>query len=247
MPATPRFIRQADPGVCTIETAAVRQAAWTCDDIIAEVCAKLADVELYAFGANRGQRDLCPVGSVEFCRAWMRAVGASEPAPIDYPEVLQAALGRPVTKLRYSLADIGGWIKPVRTKAWESHVKRSVAEHAPNELVWMSTAVPPECWLAEWRVYVMDGQVVGVGRYDDHAGEDLSFDGNLVRDWVARWQATGQAPRGYALDVARWPDRTVLVEVTDGWAIGLYKGSCSPANYARLLAARWTQITQNSL
>lgn len=35
---------------------------------------------------------------------------------------------------------------------------------------------------------------------------------------------------------------TKLVEVNDGWALGLYKGSCSASDYLKLLEARWEEL-----
>lgn len=237
---------QRDEGVCESERAAVRRSHWMCDDIVADAGASLALLRGVPDGDRRHDRHLCPVGTVEFCREWMRVTGVAEPAPIDYPASLGDALGRVVQCVPFADATIGSWIKPARTKAWLAHVKQSDHDHHPDELVWESAVIPESDWLAEWRIYVCDGAIIGCGRYDDRPEENIEFDAKLVDSWVQRWEATGQAPRSYALDVARWPGRTVLVEATDAWAIGLYKGTCRAESYSRMLAARWQEIAQRA-
>ncbi|CAJ0806552.1 hypothetical protein R77560_04440 [Ralstonia thomasii] len=238
---------QRDDGVCKVERAAVRQAHWMCDDIVAEAGAAIAVLRGEPDGYRRDERHLCPVGTVEFCREWMRLTGVAEPVPIDYPASLRDVLGRVVQCVPFADATIGAWIKPARTKAWLPQVKQSDRDHHPDELVWESAVIPESDWLAEWRVYVRDGAIIGCGRYDDRPVENIELDAKLVESWIQRWEATGRAPRGYALDVARWPRQTVLVEATDAWAIGLYKGTCRAEGYTRMLAARWGEIAKQVL
>ena len=103
-----------------------------------------------------------------------------------------------------------------------------------------SHPLPP--LLGEHRVYIRDGRILGLGRYDDAdtSDDDAAPDMAGIADMVA---AVGpSAPAGYALDVAVCDGRTILVEATDGWAIGYYRGTCSAADYAAMLAARWLEI-----
>jgi hypothetical protein len=177
----------------------------------------------------------------------MRATGVAEPYPVDYPEPLRLALGRHFMQVPFAQALVGSWIKPVRTKAWEPYVLSAGENRTRDEVVWEFAPIPREQWIAEWRVYVVDGQIIGHGRYDDGPTEDAQFDDEAVASWVNTYTASGHAPAGYALDVARLSDgRTILVEATDGWAIGFYKGSCGPVQYAELLAARWAEIAKRS-
>ncbi|EQD58749.1 hypothetical protein B1A_10672, partial [mine drainage metagenome] len=196
----------------------------------------------------------CPVGSVEFCRAWMRAVGISEPGPMDYPAALRDRLGRAVGWWpRYGYVPDGLWVKPVETKAWPAHIKRArwgevttgcgvTAEQiertdAGEQGVWSSPHID---LCAEYRVYVVESVVVGVARYDDDEGEDGAFEhGGAGVTFVARavhdHAVSGAAPAAYALDVASLREGgLILMEATDAWAIGYYKGTCSQADYARL-------------
>jgi hypothetical protein len=62
---------------------------------------------------------------------------------------------------------------------------------------------------------------------------------------------------GYALDLGLLSDgRAALIEAKDGWALGYYRrdsgapppigytGQCSSVDYARLLHARWCQLSK---
>lgn len=234
------FALQSDLGVCTIERNAVLQASLTGG--MPTIRRRLAD--LYdPPGHIADQRLTCPVGSVEFVRAWMRAIGVREPEPVYYPDALRFALHRVIRRTTFGQAAEGFWVKPLRTKAWAARVENACLAHPIDEPVWEAPVIPESDWLAEWRVYVVDGQVVGDGRYDDRPDDDLAFDRAAVQACGDAYAASGEASAGYALDVALWTKGlTVLVEVTDGWSIGYYKGSCRPADYARLLLARWHQL-----
>lgn len=239
-----KFILQSDLEICTLERAAVRHAVMKvpADAVPLVRQGNLAEVCRILPGEAAAEREACPVGTVEFCRAWMCAVGVDEPEPIDYPPSLDFALHRSVRQTTFAQAAAGSWVKPVSTKAWEPHVKQSEADHLGDEPVWEAPVIPDQDWLAQWRVYVVEGVIVGAGRYDDNE-QEYDLPRIVVASWVDAYTASGQSPAGYALDVALWPgNRLALVEVTDGWAIGYYKGDCSATNYARLLAARWSQI-----
>lgn len=232
------FILQIDP-VLLMEKAAVRHACALDDD--------LHIVKVPRHVVENADEPPCPVGSVDFCTRWMRHCRIPEPEPIDYPDCLRFALGRHVRLVPFDQARIGSWIKPRETKAWEPHIMTWGEQIFPDDLVWECEQIPSEKWIAEWRVYVLQGRIVGHGRYDDGPDESVAYDAPLVQTWVDTYTASGTAPEGYALDVALLADgRTIMIEVTDGWAIGYYKGTCSPVDYARLLAARWHEIAAQS-
>lgn len=74
------------------------------------------------------------------------------------------------------------FVKLFRTKDLESHVKRGPA-FFPGR-VWDS-AVLGEI-IAEWGVYVLDGAIVGVGRYEEYDGEsefDLKYTSDRFRSF----------------------------------------------------------------
>lgn len=178
-----------------------------------------------------------PVGSVEFCLAAMRHQGIKEPAPIDYPECLQAfqaSVHRLVPYGEIAAILLSGKIhaKPAQTKLsesqWEQETPFLVAD-------WHS-------FWPEYRVYVLFGEILGIGRYDNLETEQYP-DMGCVQEMVSIYQKNG-APAGYGLDVgiSVRDGRTYLVEVNDGWALGYYKGSCSEQDYLRLIEARWEEI-----
>lgn len=249
------YVEQCDPGVMTEERNIVYQAVLAEDrpgrrqsERIARLRARrlrqtLAGLLLLEPGSQHADRGLFPIGTVEFCRAWMRATGIPEPAPIDYPECLRDKLGRKVWAMPFDEVPVGWWIKPISTKAWDAHVK--LDGETREGTVWAAHTIDPSSWQGEWRVYIIHDKIVGVGRYDELDDEALDFNHAAVQQWVDRFRVSGEAPAGYALDVAVLDGWTALVEVTDGWAIGYYKGTCSPRDYARLLAARWDQIVMN--
>lgn len=227
-----------------VEAVTIRHAAMVGGDIVCRTAPDLKAVSRQAFGELSARRDECPVGSVEFCRAWMRAVGVLEPAPLDYPECLRHALGRTIASTTYAAAPVGAWLKPRATKAWLAHVKTGapLLDAQAGDAVWAADYDPQIADSAEWRVYVLRGSAIGVGRYDDKP-HDADFDRPIVDVWIRRFEASGEAPRAYALDVALRPDgKTVLIEVTDGWALGLYERAMPPVNFADFLHARWREI-----
>ena len=187
----PTFVFQSDP-VTLMEKRAVRHACALDDRFGIGQTMPLDLVASYLPGELRDYTPICPVGTVEFCRAWMRAVGVKEPAPIDYPECLRPALGRFIVTVPFEQARHGCWIKPVRTKAWEPHVMTAGEAIPVDERVWESAVIPEKDWIAEWRVYVLDGQIVGHGRYDDGPDESAVFDeGAAVLDRRLHRQRAG--------------------------------------------------------
>jgi hypothetical protein len=187
-----------------------------------------------------------PVGTVEFCRAAMAHQGIPEPDPLDYPEGLAAYPGGINSHRLGVFADLPeGWTpenhqgihgKPYRTKLPQN-------EWRPDTPFWYG---PWHRFGPEYRFYVLQGVILGYGRYDDKDDDPedrLELDWTAVRGMVETYQRNG-APKGYALDVgvSDQDGRTYLIEINDGWALGLYKGTCSPRDYLRLLQARWEGI-----
>lgn len=195
--------------------------------------------------------DDLPVGTVEFLRACAARLGVTLPEIGAYPDVL-----RPYLRRAHRMDVLGEarrlavqtFIRPAfAVKAFTGFMFRpSDPEHAerltalPDDLpVWLCE---PVTWLCEWRYYLVQGEIIGAGRYDPEGAEDAPEpDRYLVRSLVRAWGAL--SPAGYALDVGvLHSGETALVEVNDGWALGYYKGTCSPAGYLRLLQARWEEL-----
>lgn len=105
---------------------------------------------------------------------------------------------------------------------------------AADTPVWCSE---PIRLIREWRCFVRCGKILDVRPYTGNwRGQ---FDPHIIEEAVPSWQAK---PRGCALDFGVDAEgRTVLVEVNDGYALGAY--GLPPFLYARLLSARWTELT----
>lgn len=198
-----------------------------------------------------------PVGSVEFVRRWIDQKGLTRALqrswPETYPSALYAHLGRTIwqstlDEARIYARDRPVFIKPALLddiKAFTGRVihsgnlsKNDNIDDLPGTLmVWCST---PITLVAEYRAYIVRGQLAGIARYDSGSKRGTPEpDTQRIRSWV---QDFPSAPAGYALDVGILPDgNMVLVEVNDGWALGYYP-NMSPPEYHNLLAARWQEI-----
>lgn len=95
----------------------------------------------------------------------------------------------------------------------------------------------PVTFLAEWRAFVLDGEVLDVRQYRGdwrlRPDEEVidAANGAFCPDWI----------RGYAIDFGLTDDgRTLLVEVNAGYSLGAY--GLRPDLYARLLAAAWEGV-----
>lgn len=186
-----------------------------------------------------------PVGTVEFCRAAMRHQGITEPEPLDYPDCLAPWL------TRHELTSYGalpeGWspenhggihAKPYFTKTPESLWKKDTP-------FWIGKH---HHFIAEWRFYIIGGEIVGSARYDDNDTE-LALDTSMLNQitrMMRVYQENG-APSGYGMDVgvSEEDGKTYLIEVNDGWALGLYR-DMSRREYVRLLEARWLELEDKS-
>lgn len=101
--------------------------------------------------------------------------------------------------------------------------------------IWISEVVE---FIAEWRCFVLDGQVLDVRPYtgDYHA----HFDASVIDEAISCWK---NAPIAYGLDIGVTRDgRTLVVEVNDGYALGNY--GLSPLNSINFHKARWKEMVK---
>lgn len=109
-----------------------------------------------------------------------------------------------------------------------------------EDLVWISE---PIHLTQEYRMYILNNKVVGFSRYDDNDEDDIPVDLTLVYNMIADFSRV--APVSYTLDVGILSEtkETVLIEVNDMWATGLYQwGSMTGEMYLKCLQARWNEI-----
>lgn len=184
------------------------------------------------------------VGGVGTVKDFLKNRGISV-EDIDYPKELQPYYKREIVSLTVSqLLHSGGkqpvFVKPKEGKLFNGFVYQSerdlIGRITPkqNATIYCSELLAIE---EEWRCFVRYGEILDIRRYKGVLG--LSYDVEMVRQMVAQYR---QAPASYALDigVTKQGD-TIIVEVNDGYSLGNY--GLDPLLYAKLLSARWAELT----
>lgn len=192
------------------------------------------------------------VGGAGTVRAALQKLGRRAPPPLNLPRELEPFWGRKVWRttpsdLRLS-ATYPVFVKPLTdSKVFEGRVLQGGGDleallspregFPPVELDTPLEAQEVVRFESEWRAFVLRGVVQGISSY---AGDPLRFpSANLVRMAVGAFRG---APAGYAADFGVTDDgRTLIVEVNDGYSVG--HGGLVADVYARLLAARWDELT----
>jgi hypothetical protein len=209
-------------------------------------------VELYTI--KRIQRRNLPLSSKTFIAGDMDAMhGAMSqlkidiPVPNDYPACLTPFLHRRVWKSTLGEVQRGlagpVFVKPAeRRKKFTGTVLASpgdfmhVGAASRRQEVWCSEVV---AWQSEYRVYVIDDEIVGVDRY---AGDpDMALDIDTVKAALGAYRSSGEAPSAYGIDFGVLSTgQTALVEANDGYALGSYDIAAKP--YTDLLIRRWREL-----
>lgn len=173
--------------------------------------------------------------------------------PFDcYPEVLNPYYGR--TLRRSTLGEerkifyktgTSVFVKPVLPKQFIGHVWNSLLNLIPianvpdDAEVWVCE---PINILSEFRVYVHDGEVLGVKHYwgDWHEVPQKEFIDEMVKQYKG-------APVAYGIDIAvtkpanKYEFRTdVVMEVNDGCNLGNY--GLDSIHYGEMIVSRWFEI-----
>ena len=184
------------------------------------------------------------VGYVGSTRRRLAQFGITPPE-LDYPAELQGYLGREICtgKLSEIANNPARWpifVKPVEDKLFTGVVVRSTKDlvgcgscgNDPD--VFISPVVD---FVAEWRCFVRYGRVLDVRPY--LGNWRAHFDANIIEKAVTDYTT---APAGYAMDFGLTVDgRTLLLEVNDGYSLGCY--GLNAIAYAKLLSARWAELT----
>ena len=192
---------------------------------------------------NSSKEDII-VGYVDPVQSRLKDFGI-EVQDIDYPDELQKYLGRKIWKSRLSqIANFPErwpiFIKPIENKRFTGIVVRGVRDLIGCGLLGEDPIV--RCasvvnFVAEWRCFVRYGKILDVRFYkgDWRVHFDPTVIENVIKDFSS-------APNGYAVDFGVTDDgRTLLIEVNDGYSLGCY--GLFYLDYAKLLAARWAQLT----
>lgn len=184
-----------------------------------------------------------PIGSVQ---AALRRLGVAVPAEVSYPAALQPFLGRRIwqSSVNVVAAAPDTWpvfIKPVHElKKFTGVLVRSsrdlvgCGDQGRDTAVWCAE---PVHFVTEWRCFVRYGQIMDVRLY--RGDWSKAPNRQIIEQAVAAYT---EAPNGYALDFGLTDTgATVVVETNEGYAIGAY--GLAPVLYAKLLSARWAQLT----
>ena len=170
------------------------------------------------------------------------AMRGVKPPRIDYPESLKEYLGREVWRCpidSISEADLPLFIKPENEKELSGIVAQRMSElenYLSRGNDYPVLCSEPVEFVSEERLFLRYGELIGVRHYsgDHDVWPDVDTTNDVIRAYT-------DAPAGCAIDLGvTKDDRTVLVEVNDGFALGCY-GMDSIA-YALLLAARWAEL-----
>jgi hypothetical protein len=199
---------------------------------------------------NSRLADLTPedvvVGYIEDVNSALFQLGIESPVEINYPDELTSFLGRKIWRshINYIAKHPELWnifIKPATlSKKFTGRLLTSAkdliscGDEFEDTEIWCSE---PVNFLAEWRCFVRYGEILGVKHY--YGDWRVHFDPQVIENAIAAYDS---APAGYAADFGVTDKgETLLIEVNDGYSIGSY--GLFPADYARLLASRWAQIT----
>jgi hypothetical protein len=209
-------------------------------------------VPFYGFGDIETDVDCGPealvygyIGDVHLA---LKKLGLPMPKPLDYPEELRDFLGRDFKEgllgdIRDRQIPEGIFVKPQEHKVFTGFVYRGVrpdrlrlATYPDETPVYYSDVVS---FISEYRAFVLDGKILDVRRYNGDWSKAPSRD--VVEAAVRAY--TG-SPRAYALDFGVTSEgQTLLVEANDGFALGSY--GLPPEGYARMIEARWEEITES--
>lgn len=193
---------------------------------------------------SKSNKEDVVVGYVNTVRERLSDFGIITPE-IDYPKELTKYLGRKIwnTKLNQITNTPELWpifVKPVEDKKFTGVVVRSTKDlvgcgtYGENPDVLCSEIVN---FKAEWRCFVRYGKILDVRPYKGNW--KLHYDPSIIETAVKDYST---APSGYAIDFGVTDDgRTLMIEINDGYALGCY--GLFYINYAKLLSARWAELT----
>ena len=163
----------------------------------------------------------------------------------DYPPILNDYYGRKIwiSKVNRINASPELWpvfIKPVENKKFIGRAVYSAKDmigcgsYYDDADIYCSEVVH---FLAEYRTFIRYGTILDVRRYkgDWHYTPDFHTIENCVRAYL-------DAPKGYALDFGVTDKgETLLIEVNNTTSLGSY--GLMYIDYAKLLSARWAELT----
>lgn len=202
-------------------------------------------------------------GSIYSVRRALELLGVPQPENRDIPDCLKPFAGREIwtstlQAVRHKNEPV--FIKPLLIqKGFEGHIfhgnkgSLSSQDYQTDNLPgnYKVLCQEPVKWVKEWRVYILNGEIVGTQQYDHCSLPDgwtlemrdkLKPNYHTVRKMLS---ALGkEAPAGFSLDVGVMYEKkgTFLVEMNEGFSIGNY--GIPDKTYARIIEARWNELVK---
>lgn len=203
----------------------------------------------YGFGDIAEIEDLGPevglLGNVGDVKQALRMLNVF-PESLDYPEELRSYLERTVwqsTMEWVRTAKPPFFVKPVEHKLFTgfewtgSKADRLRLAFCESSCpVWVSDIV---FFSAEFRAFVLNGEVLDVRRYRGSWKDGVSD--YFLRGVIQRFK---NPPAAYAIDVGLlggMRQKPAIVEINDAFALGHY--GLNSTLYANMIEARWEQLT----
>ncbi len=192
-----------------------------------------------------GQEELVFSAGIGVVMRILSSLGIPASSMIDYPKSLEPWFGRKVWLT--TLGDVRDsdetlFVKSVDGKLINGHVVSDFSDllkstgHSDSTPVYVSEPIE---FKAEWRVFILDGEILDIRRYKGSGFFAPSED--TVLKMTTAVSGSGECPVAFGMDVG-WVEsgRTCLVEVNEGYSLGTY--GLAPALVARMLEARWKQF-----
>lgn len=184
-----------------------------------------------------------PIGTVEYCRQFMKLLGLNEPPHYSYPNELVQFLHRKIDVRDASEVPVGWFMKPYLLKTFDGQIKPE-----SSDVVGKVYCGEPVKFTFEWRYYILNSKILGKSRYDDYDDECNAPD-DYVCSIIKKFK---NAPIGYSIDIGIMTNSyssyagPALVEINDGWALGYYRwGDMSENDYTKLVFERWQEICRD--
>lgn len=183
------------------------------------------------------------VGFITDVKKALKNLEIEPPLELDYPESIQSYLGRKIWKstlhkIYTSPETYPVFVKPVLGKQFTGKLITGLADMIgigaqEDREVWCSEPVD---FVSEYRCFVKYGQLIDVRKYKGDYNKYPNI--NIVKSCIEDYK---EQPAALSFDFGvTSDDRTLLVEVNDGFALGNY--GLDALNYAKIISARWHQM-----
>ncbi len=179
-------------------------------------------------------------------RKIINKLGINYPDFDCYPDILKPYYGRElhkstcgVEKIKFHKDYFPVFVKPVIPKQFNGSVWRSILDTIPlakvpdDAEVWVSQPIDIA---SEFRVYVNDGEILGVKHY--YGKWDVVPSRDFVMEVVRNYKP---CPIAYGVDIGVTKDgEPFIIEVNDGCNLGNY--GLDSIHYGEMIVSRWYEI-----